>query len=73
MDQQDKDTLEALIDKYTLEETLNNLGLICLEKSEHIMENWQDPQLAKVWGKKGHKIMNLKCTIFYVLSQEKTL
>jgi hypothetical protein len=42
--------LETLIDRVSLEAVLQALSEICGAKSEHILSNWQDKPLAKLWA-----------------------
>ena len=41
--------LEDTIDLDGLSETLEKIGNICFEKSEHLETNWQDEKSAKAW------------------------
>ena len=50
---QDKDTLEKMIDTHGLPSVLEMLGDICHEKAEHIRTNWQDAALANTWRARG--------------------
>tara|TARA_R100001082_G_scaffold44092_2_gene23405 strand:- start:6275 stop:6538 length:264 start_codon:yes stop_codon:yes gene_type:complete len=43
---QDRDTIESLVDYYGLENVLQLLGEVCSAKSDHILDNWQDEKLA---------------------------
>ena len=43
--------LEDTIDVDGLAETLEKLGDICFEKSEHLVSNWQDAGAAAQWEK----------------------
>jgi hypothetical protein len=43
------DMIEELVDKKGLGYVLEELGNVCDMKADHIQENWQDPQLARVW------------------------
>lgn len=47
----DKLTLENLVDKYTMKVVLITLGDICIDKSEHISNNWNDRPMSSMWGK----------------------
>ncbi len=47
------DALEAMIDRYGLEQILNTVAGICAEKADHIRGNWQDCDLAAQWDKLG--------------------
>jgi len=60
MNQQDQDTIETLIDIYSLSEVIEALSDICMEKAEHVETNWQDHTLAKIWRKDGLRLNKLK-------------
>jgi hypothetical protein len=49
LSKQDVDSLEKLIDVYSLGAVLSALSYICGEKAAHVAENWQDMRLAKDW------------------------
>jgi len=49
-------TLEEMVDRIGLTETLATLGLICHEKADHIRHNWQDKEAAKPWRRMGQSI-----------------
>ena len=51
--------IEKMIDESSVSELLEDIGTICHEKSQHIYENWQDPDAAHIWRKAGNKIF--KC------------
>ena len=51
MNTQDRNLLEAMIDKHGLQAVVAEIATICGEKAVHIAENWQDPCTAKVWDK----------------------
>lgn len=53
------DTLEALVDRWSLPYVLSLLSEICYAKASHIAENWQDVGLAHVWERKGTRIQKL--------------
>jgi hypothetical protein len=57
--QENKDTLESIIDGATLADVLNAISEICYEKADHIRTNWQDANTAKVWDKSGHYVQCL--------------
>lgn len=42
--------LEALIDRHGLTHVVNTLSVICAEKADHLIGNWQDKNAAKVWA-----------------------
>jgi len=54
---QDRDTIESLVDYYGLENVLQLLGEVCSAKSDHILENWQDENLADVWDRATSAIL----------------
>jgi hypothetical protein len=56
MNEQDRDILEGLIDKYDLNSVLQGLFNICHLKAEHLRSNWQDKKAAKEWEKKAKEI-----------------
>jgi hypothetical protein len=43
-------SLEKLIDRHGIADTLIALSEICGAKAEHIATNWQDAHLAKRWA-----------------------
>lgn len=49
----DTDSLEMMIDRIGLTETLNCIAAICAEKADHVRSNWQDESLASEWDKSG--------------------
>ena len=54
--QAQRDELEALIDLGGVEEMLSALVMICNEKADHVMTNWQDRNLARVWQRCAREI-----------------
>lgn len=58
------ETLEALIDQVGLFHVLTGLELLCLEKAEHLVSNWQDKASAKNWERmaKGCRALAMKDT-----------
>ncbi len=42
--------LEAQIDRHGLQHVLLLVSLICAEKREHIIHNWQDKATARPWN-----------------------
>lgn len=54
--QSERDELEALIDKHSIEDVVIALDLVCQEKSEHVLINWQDKNLSKAWTRVGGKL-----------------
>lgn len=54
--EQDVETLETMVDRVGLYETLSMLEAICAAKAEHIETNWQDRGLARLWLNAGTKI-----------------
>ena len=51
--------LEDLVDQADLQTVLECLARVCFEKEEHILINWQDKPLSKVWSKAGQDIMRV--------------
>lgn len=52
-------TLEALIDRYGLQDVLANIAMVCDDKATHVAHSWQDASLAKVWLKAALQIDKL--------------
>jgi hypothetical protein len=50
--------LEAIIDTTSLQSVLIGLELVCEEKAYHILENWQDKELATQWFKAARVCSN---------------
>lgn len=44
-------SLEELIDANSVKDVLDAVVRICEAKAEHLRENWQDQNMAKVWTK----------------------
>ena len=65
MNQQDRDALEALIDRTNLSTVLEAIGDICHGKSQRLVENWQDrfnsPQ-ERYWRVMGRNINTVRDT-----------
>jgi len=51
-----EEEIESIIDHKGIAAMLNAMANICHEKAQHIRENWQDDETAKVWDKNGSKI-----------------
>ena len=47
------ETLENIIFKQGLANTLRDIEQICYEKADHAQTNWQDTELAKEWTRFG--------------------
>ena len=45
------EALENLVDKTSLEDVVDSLAELCLEKAEHLESNWQDTKSASSWLK----------------------
>ena len=52
-----EDTLEAMIDKYTLSEVIDFLVCICAKKASHLLENWGDEIQAGDWSRAAHALL----------------
>jgi hypothetical protein len=50
------DTIERLIDKYSVADVLIMIGNICNKKAAHIQSNWLDEGLAIKWNKAGRVV-----------------
>ncbi len=50
------DALEALVDKFGLPRVLSILSEVCIAKSAHLEENWQDSNAAKLWEHASRQI-----------------
>ena len=59
----DIDSLEAILDRIGIEDTVSALAQICYEKESHVLENWQDQRLASRWEKLGRKLQKLAPTL----------
>jgi hypothetical protein len=59
---QERQTLESLVDKYSLAQVIENLAEICYGKAEHLRTNWQDEQSAKYWERNGKRLDRLTAT-----------
>ena len=51
--------IEADIDAYGLQHTLQRLELICAEKAAHLITNWNDAGLAAKWNAFATRIQKL--------------
>ena len=58
LDRQAEDALEAMVDKFGLQNVLNGLACICSGKADHIEHNWQDQRAAKHWERAAVHLMN---------------
>lgn len=55
-----EDTLEAMIDKYTLSEVIDFLVCICAKKASHLRENWQDEAQAGDWSRAAQVLLKIE-------------
>lgn len=55
---EEQDTLGLLVDKHGIGEILRALEEIAYEKSAHVLEAWQDRELARVWHRIGGALNN---------------
>jgi hypothetical protein len=51
-----RNSLEKLLDHTSLSGILEALSQIAYLKAEHISANWQDHQLARAWERAGNKL-----------------
>lgn len=63
MSKSDLTLLESMIDRYALSGTTEALAHIASEKAEHIRENWQDNQTAKVWDDAAKRLDGVSAKI----------
>jgi hypothetical protein len=45
------ETLESILDQYTMTTVIDFLACIASEKAEHVRSNWQDEPLARQWDR----------------------
>lgn len=57
--QEQRDALEALVDKCGLADVIEGLAVVCHEKAAHISETWQDRDTARPWTEAGRKLDKL--------------
>jgi hypothetical protein len=70
LDAQAEAALEAMVDKFGLQNVINGLSCICSGKADHIEENWQDKRLAKAWERACVHLMNeADHSVFKAVSQ----
>jgi hypothetical protein len=55
--------IEEIMDKTSIQELTEMITEICFEKSQHVLENWQDKNLSKIWEKNGTKFNALLCNL----------
>ncbi len=48
--------METYIDRNSVSQLLAHIATICREKSDHIIENWQDANTAKPWNSAANAI-----------------
>lgn len=51
--------LETEIDRCGLKAVIEALGIVCEEKAEHIMVNWQDQITAASWKRAVHTVNSI--------------
>jgi hypothetical protein len=52
--------LEKLVDVYDLATVIEALGMICREKSAHVLENWQNAtKYARSWDRDAQQLEKL--------------
>lgn len=59
----ERDELEALLDKMGVADLFGALAEIASEKSDHVMEAWQDRELARRWARLSTKFDKLSGSI----------
>mgnify|MGYP001193968190 FL=1 len=59
-----KDSLERVIDQIGLENTIDQISIICSEKADHIRSTYVDSiSLADLWESKAKKVENLRAKL----------
>ena len=59
-----KDSLESVIDQIGLENTIDQISIICSEKADHIRATYVDSiSLADLWESKAKKVENLRAKL----------
>ena len=51
------ETLECMIDKFGLSNVLDAIARICIEKSEHVLVNYNDKSTSRAWDRAHKPIM----------------
>lgn len=59
----DRDTLEALIDRYSLANLIEGLVQICHYKADHLRTTWQDAAAAKDWSTDARTLDRIVSTL----------
>lgn len=59
MTREDKETVEAILNRTNLSSLLSAVGDICRDKAKHVMSSRQDRTLAIQWGIAADKIDRL--------------
>ena len=49
--------IELEMDKTSLAEIVDIVAEICAEKAQHVEENWDDPELARVWSEASASLL----------------
>lgn len=57
------DSVEKLIDSAGVQRLLDSISDICAEKSEHILESYDDRPLARLWMQTGIAVGKLAAKI----------
>jgi hypothetical protein len=63
MEYNGKDRLEEMLDFHGPSQLLEMLAEICIEKSIHVQQNWQDRELSLAWEKLGQRIDRLEISV----------
>lgn len=56
---EDRDALEAILDRYSVRAVLEALAGICFDKADHVRTNWQDDITARAWDRDAKAIDKL--------------
>lgn len=60
---EDARALEALVDRYSLNDVVDCLSRIAQAKAEHIALNWQDADAASLWYRASDRLYNVAVAI----------
>lgn len=60
---EDMETLERMVDRYSLGEMLVALDVIAGDKADHLRANWQDKVSARVWERARSKVSTVAAAV----------
>lgn len=62
--QEMRDKLETIMDASSVQSMLDMMATICELKADHIRENWQDQQTARVWDQAARALRAASKKVF---------